>query len=172
MTSQAGPSGHNGNSSAAEDSSSNTTTARPSDPVNLASVGQASDYPYSLSSAPPDPFSQQDIHANTQDWFSQQNISPDQQVQLPESFFTDWPFSMGQGEAFNFLGDLQGQPQGLGPGAEVGADGPGSSQPHGQGQGDGQGGIQDILGVGMPEGFVGNGQIGGVLGSLGFSGGQ
>jgi hypothetical protein len=26
--------------------------------------------------------------------------------------------------------------------------------------------------VGMPEGFVGNGQIGGVLGSMGFSGGE
>jgi hypothetical protein len=49
-----------------------------------------------------------------------------------------------------------------------------SSQRHdtntggGQGSGDGPGGgIQDILGVGFPEGFVGAGQIGGVLGSMG-----
>lgn len=69
---------------------------------------------------------------------------------------------MGQGEAFDFLGDFQTQAQNQTNGAQ-------GSQGHGIGQ---EGGIQDILGVGMPEGFVGVGQIGGVLGSMGFSGGN
>jgi hypothetical protein len=93
-------------------------------------------------------------------WLTHENVSPHQQVQLPESFFTDWPFNMGQGEAFDFLGDFQSQNQ---------------DQMNGQvgnGQDGNASGIQDILGVGMPDGFVGAGQIGGVLGSMGFMGGN
>jgi hypothetical protein len=92
------------------------------------------------------------------DWLTQENVSPNQQVQLPESFFTDWPFNMGQGEAFDFLGDFQSQN--------------GMSGQVGNGQDGNASGIQDILGVGMPDGFVGAGQIGGVLGSMGFMGGN
>jgi hypothetical protein len=94
--------------------------------------------------------------SSSHNWLSQQDISPNQQVQLPESFFTDWPFNMGQGEAFDFLGDFQTQTNG-------------TQAVQGEQE---AGGIQDILGVGMPEGFVGAGQIGGVLGSMGFSGGN
>jgi hypothetical protein len=68
---------------------------------------------------------------------------------------------MGQGEAFDFLGDFQSQNQANG-----------ASLPGQQGQESEAGGIQDILGVGMPEGFVGAGQIGGVLGSMGFTDGN
>lgn len=108
----------------------------------------------------------------------QDDISPSQQFQLPESFFTDWPFDVGQGEAFDFLSDFQANGAGLmsngnGNGLEGGQ---GQHQNQNQNQGDGGvgsgGGIQDILGVGMPEGFVGAGQIGGVLGSMGFTSGS
>ena len=108
-----------------------------------------------------DPLYDQSNQGSSSNWLQQQDISPNQQVQLPESFFTDWPFNMGQGEAFDFLGDFQSQNQTNG-----------ASLPGQQEQENGTGGIQDILGVGMPEGFVGAGQIGGVLGSMGFTDGN
>jgi hypothetical protein len=145
-----------------EGSGTNNPTGAPPEPVNLNSLNQVAEY---TSSSIDDAFGQpQPEQVDSQQWFSQQNISPNQQVQLPESFFADWPFDMGQGEAFNFLGDFQTQPQVGGNGA---ANGSGSHVGV-----EGGGGIGDILGVGMPEGFVGAGQIGGVLGSMGFSGGQ
>lgn len=130
--------------------------------------------------------------SQTLQWAPTDNISPNQQFQLPESFFIDWPFDVGQGEAFDFLAELQNQSNAYNTGNELGngnrssgVRGDGQNGPQGQGQGQGQGGsnsgrgggdatgggggggIQDILGVGFPEGFVGAGQIGGVLGSMG-----
>lgn len=35
------------------------------------------------------------------------DLSPDDQFQLPNDLFVDWPFAIGQGEAFDFLGDYQ-----------------------------------------------------------------
>lgn len=120
--------------------------------------------------------------SQTLQWAPTDNISPNQQFQLPESFFIDWPFDVGQGEAFDFLAELQNQSNPFGPGQgnsnEFGNRHDGGNR-HGSGQDrdtqgqpqDGDtgagGGIQDILGVGFPEGFVGAGQIGGVLGSMG-----
>lgn len=128
------------------------------EPLNLASFNQMAST--SMDSSSFDPLYDQSNQGPSHNWLQQQDISPNQQIQLPESFFTDWPFNMGQGEAFDFLGDFQSQTGNQGPtnGASL--------------QGEQEGGIQDILGVGMPEGFVGVGQIGGVLGSMGFTSGD
>lgn len=130
-----------------------------SEPINLASFNQLGSS--SLDSSSFDPLYDQSNQGASSNWLHQLDMSPNQQVQLPESFFTDWPFNMGQGEAFDFLGDFQSQNQANG-----------ISLPSQQDHENGTGGIQDILGVGMPEGFVGAGQIGGVLGSMGFTDGN
>jgi hypothetical protein len=132
-----------------------------SEPINLASFNQIGSS--SMDSSSFDQVYDQSNQGSSSNWLQQQDISPNQQVQLPESFFTDWPFNMGQGEAFDFLGDFQSQNQSQTNGASL----PGQQE-----QENGTGGIQDILGVGMPEGFVGAGQIGGVLGSMGFTDGN
>lgn len=102
-------------------------------------------------------------------WAPQDDVSPTQQFQLPESFFTDWPFDVGQGEAFDFLSDVQATNNNGGSGGGGGSSG---TMGNGNGMTSDTSGIQDILGVGMPEGFVGAGQIGGVLGSMGFTSGS
>ena len=136
----------------------NVDPALRDEPLNLASFNQIASS--SMDSSTFDPlYDQSNQGSSSHNWLSQQDISPNQQVQLPSSFFTDWPFNMGQGEAFDFLGDFQPQNQ---------------TNPTEVSQGDqeGSGGIENILGVGMPEGFVGVGQIGGVLGSMGFTSGN
>lgn len=104
------------------------------------------------------------------EWAPQDDCPPNQQFQLPESFFTDWPFDVGQGEAFDFLGAFQQasqQTNGNSNGfpAATGSNSNNNNENNGHAR---EGGIQDILGVGVPEGFIGAGQLGGVLGSLGF----
>lgn len=41
-----------------------------------------------------------------QAWQPDTKISPDHQFQLPDSLYQDWPFDIGQGDAFfEFMGD-------------------------------------------------------------------
>ena len=143
----------------------NVDPALRDEPLNLASFNQIASS--SMDSSTFDPlYDQSNQGSSSHNWLSQQDISPNQQVQLPSSFFTDWPFNMGQGEAFDFLGDFQRMN-----GVDL-QDGNGNGNGNGDGQEGNSGGIQDILGVGMPDGFVGAGQIGGVLGSMGFTDGN
>jgi hypothetical protein len=42
------------------------------------------------------------------DWTPSANVSPSRQFQLPDALFGDWPFDIGQGKDFDFLGIWQG----------------------------------------------------------------
>lgn len=48
---------------------------------------------------------------NPSDWAPPANISPTAQFTLPDDFFADWPFDFGQGDVFDWLGDVQAQSQ-------------------------------------------------------------
>ena len=58
---------------------------------------------------------------NPADWEPPINISPAVEFQIPENLFSDWPLDFGQGDVFDWLGDVQAQQgqQVAGPVAEV-----------------------------------------------------
>lgn len=62
-------------------------------------------------------------------WTPQNDISPNTQFQLPDDLFADWPFDMGQGQAFDFLGGVGGGAGGSG-GWEYSADHGNLDYPH------------------------------------------
>lgn len=45
------------------------------------------------------------------EWAPSEDIPPTQQFQLPDDLFQDWPFDFGQGDVFDWLGDVQAQAQ-------------------------------------------------------------
>jgi len=48
------------------------------------------------------------------EWAPSEGIPSTQQFQLPGDLFQDWPFDFGQGDVFDWLGDVQAQAQAQG----------------------------------------------------------
>lgn len=54
---------------------------------------------------------------NPADWEPSVDVSPAVEFQIPDDLFSDWPFDFGQGDIFDWLGDVQAQQAQQAPGA-------------------------------------------------------
>lgn len=46
---------------------------------------------------------------NPADWEPPVDVSPAVEFQIPDDLFSDWPFDFGQGDVFDWLGEVQAQ---------------------------------------------------------------
>lgn len=110
-------------------------------------------------------------HHQTQlNWAPHEDISPNTQFQLPDDLFADWPFDIGQGDAFDFLGlnasgTANANVNGLGASSGVNTNANGVGMTAGLGQ-------AGVLGVGggMHDEETLQGVLGGLFGLAGDGG--